>query len=74
MMKALEYLHDFFDWIMQMFKTLGQVIVRLVSILGKCLEYLKNVLSVVPTWMYVILVVLAVVCILYKVLGREGNA
>lgn len=74
MTKALEYLKDFFSWVIELFKTLGQIIVRLVSILGKCLEYAKNVLSILPTWMYVILIVLVVVCVLYKVLGREGNA
>lgn len=74
MLKALEYLQDFFSWFIEIVKTIGKVIVRLVSILGKCIEYLKSVLSVVPTWMYVILIVLAIVCILYKVLGREGNA
>lgn len=74
MTKALEYLKDFFSWVIELFKTLGQIIVRLVSILGKCFEYLKNVISILPTWMYVILAVLIVVCVLYKVLGREGNA
>lgn len=74
MLKALEYLQDFFSWFIEIVKTIGKVIVRLVSILGKCLEYLQNLLSILPIWMYVILIVLAIVCILYKVLGREGNA
>lgn len=74
MLKILEYIKDFFTWFIDLFKTLGQIIVRLVQILGKCLEYVKNVLGILPAWMYVILVILIIVCVLYKVLGREGNA
>lgn len=74
MLKILEYIKDFFTWFIDLFKTLGQIIVRLVKILGKCLEYVKNVLGILPAWMYVILVILIIVCVLYKVLGREGNA
>lgn len=74
MLKILEYIKDFFTWVIDLFKTLGQIIVRLVQILGKCLEYVKNVLGILPAWMYVILVILIIVCVLYKVLGREGNA
>lgn len=74
MLKILEYIKDFFTWFIDLFKILGQIIVRLVQILGKCLEYVINVLGILPPWMYVILVILIIVCVLYKVLGREGNA
>ena len=74
MIKIVENITDFFQWVIDTFKTVGQMIVTLVSILGTCLDYVKNVLSILPTWMYVVLVVLVVVCVLYKVLGREGNS
>lgn len=74
MTKALEYIGDFFQWFIDLFKTLGQIITSVVSILGTCVDYLKNVLSILPGWMYAVVVVLVIVCVLYKVLGREGNA
>lgn len=74
MNKVLEYVGDFFQWFIDLFKTLGEVLSSVVSILGTCVDYLKNVLSILPGWMYAVVVVLVIVCVLYKVLGREGNA
>ncbi len=74
MTKALEYIGDFFQWFIDLFKTFGGIITTLISILGSCVDYLKNVLSILPGWMYAVVVVLVIVCVLYKVLGREGNA
>ena len=74
MIKIIQQITDFFGWIISLVKTLGQVIVRFISVLGQCVGYLQDVLSILPSWIYVILVVLIVVCVLYKVLGREGNA
>lgn len=74
MLKGLEYIKDFFTWVIELVKTIGQLIVKLISILGYCIDYLKNALSVLPGWMYVILIVLLVICVIYKVLGREGNS
>lgn len=41
MTKALEYIGDFFQWFIDLFKTLGQIITSVVSILGTCVDYLK---------------------------------
>lgn len=74
MIKIIETITDFFQWVIDIFKTIGQMIVTLVGVLSSCLNYVKNILSILPSWMYVILVVLIVVCVVYKVLGREGNS
>lgn len=74
MLKGLEYIQSFFQWFIDLFKTLGSMITTLISILGTCVDYLKDVLGILPGWMYVVLVVLIIVCVVYKVLGREGNA
>lgn len=74
MIKIIETITNFFQWVVDIFKTIGSMIVTLVNILGKCLDYLKSILEILPGWMYVILVVLIVVCVVYKVLGREGNS
>lgn len=74
MNKVLEYVGDFFQWFIDLFKTLGGIVTSVVSILGTCVDYIKNVLSILPGWMYAVVVVLVILCVLYKVLGREGNA
>lgn len=74
MLKIIESITSFFSWVIELFKTLGQIIVRFIAVLGQCVGYLSDVLSILPSWIYVILAVLIVVCVLYKVLGREGNA
>lgn len=74
MNKVLEYVGDFFQWFIYLFKTLGGIVTSVVSILGTCVDYIKNVLSILPGWMYAVVVVLVILCVLYKVLGREGNA
>lgn len=74
MLKIIESITSFFSWVIELFKTLGQIIVRFIAVLGQCVGYLQDVLSILPSWIYVILAVLIVVCVLYKVLGREGNA
>lgn len=74
MTKALEYLQSFFQWFIDIFKIIGDVLASVVRILGICVDYLKNVLSILPGWAYAVVVVLIIVCVLYKVLGREGNA
>ncbi len=74
MVKIIDSVQSFFQWFIDLFKTLGQVITTLIDILGIAVEYLQNVLSVLPGWAYAVVVVLIIVCVLYKVLGREGNA
>lgn len=74
MIKIIKQITDFFGWIISLVKTLGQIIVRFIAVLGQCVGYLSDVLRILPGWIYVILAVLIVVCVLYKVLGREGNA
>lgn len=74
MTKGLEYIGDFFQWFIDLFKSIGGILTSVVSILGDCVEYLTDILSILPGWMYAILIVLVIVCVLYKVLGREGNS
>ncbi len=74
MTKILEYIQSFFQWFIDIFKTIGDVLSSVIRILGICVDYLRNVLSILPGWAYAVVVVLIIVCVLYKVLGREGNA
>lgn len=74
MSKIIEYIQNFFQFILDFFRSLGNLLSSLVRILGICVNYLKNVLSILPTWIYAIVAVLIIVCVLYKILGREGNS
>lgn len=74
MTKIIEYIGGFFQWFIDLFKSIGSVLTSVISILSSCVEYLKDVLSILPGWMYAVLVVLIILCVLYKVLGREGNS
>ncbi len=74
MVKIIEYIHNFFQFILDFFRSIGNLLSSLVRILGICVNYLRNVLSILPTWIYVIVAVLIIVCVLYKILGREGNS
>lgn len=74
MSKIIEYIQNFFQFILDFFRSIGNLLSSLVRILGICVNYLRNVLSILPTWIYVIVAVLIIVCVLYKILGREGNS
>lgn len=74
MFKIIESITDFFSWVICIVKAIGQFFVILIDVLGNCVDYLENALSILPGWLYAILIVLIVVCVLYKVLGREGNS
>lgn len=74
MTKIIEYIQNFFQFILDFFRSIGNLLSSLVRILGICVNYLRNVLSILPTWIYVIVAVLVIVCVLYKILGREGNS
>lgn len=74
MSKIIEYIQNFFQFILDFFRSIGNLLSSLVRILGICVNYLRNVLSILPTWIYAIVAVLIIVCVLYKILGREGNS
>lgn len=74
MTKIIEYLGNFFQWIGNFFTSIFNTISSIIKVLGKCLDYVKDVLNILPGWIYAVIIVLVVVCVLYKILGREGNA
>lgn len=73
MLKAIEYLGDFFTFVITLFKTLGEIVISLVTVLGKCVTFLTGIIGALPPLFTVSCGVLIVVCVLYKVLGREGK-
>ena len=65
---------DFFQYIHQTIDNIFDYFNNLLSLTGYIKGYLSVVLNVLPGWLYVFMGILIAVCILYKFLGREGNA
>lgn len=74
MLKIIEYIGDFFSFIIEIIKFIGNMIVSLVEILIKCVGFLVNVISALPTPFVVACTALVIVSVLYKVLGRESQS
>nr|DAM21298.1 MAG TPA: hypothetical protein [Inoviridae sp.] len=74
MLKIIEYIKDFFTFILELFKFIGNLLLSLVNILVKCVTFLVKVVSALPTSFVVACIALVIVSVLYKVLGREAQS
>lgn len=74
MEKIIEYLQTFFDSITTGIETVFNAIKSMIDICKVSVGYVKDVLSILPSWLYAIILVLVTVCVIYKVLGREGDS
>ena len=74
MLKIIEYIKDFFSFILELFKFVGNLLLSLVNILIKCCGFLGDVISALPTPFVVACTALIIVSVLYKVLGRESQS
>lgn len=74
MLKIIEYIKDFFTFILELFKFIGNLLLSLVNILVKCVTFLVKVVSGLPTSFVVACIALVIVSVLYKVLGREAQS
>lgn len=74
MLKIIEYIKDFFTFILELFKFIGNLLLSLVNILVKCVTFLVKVVSSLPTSFVVACIALVIVSVLYKVLGREAQS
>lgn len=69
----IDYIVVFFDWLIQLFSDVFQLIWNVILILVEAGKFLISVVSSLPTLVIVPAVALVVCCVLYKVLGREGG-
>lgn len=74
MLKIIEYIKDFFTFILELFKFVGNLLLSLVNILIKCMGFLGDVISALPISLVVACTALIIVSVLYKVLGRESQS
>ena len=65
---------DFFSMIGQIFEFIFKALLMLFNLLVNGLQILMSLVNLLPTPFVVGAVALVVVCILYKVLGRESQS
>jgi len=65
---------DFFSMIGQIFEFIFKALLMLFNLLVNGLQILMSLVNLLPTPFVVGAVALVVVCILYKVLGRENQS
>lgn len=74
MSKIIEYLRDFFDTIFGLIDTIFGSINSMIQTCKACISYASDVLSILPGWLYAIVAALITICVIYKILGREGDS
>ena len=74
MSKIIEFISSFFTNIGDIFSAFGSIIRYLLSYIGIITPYVTGFFSVFPAWISITAVILLAVSIIYKILGREGNA
>lgn len=73
MTKILSYIVGFFSFLGDLFKGIGLIVVKFFQILLKCGDFLISVIGSLPTVITVVVIGIVIICVVYKVLGREGQ-
>lgn len=73
MIRVVEFLKDGFDTIFNIIRGFGGVIYSLITVLVKCVSFMGTVANHLPLVVKIAVGVLVIVCVLYKILGREGQ-
>lgn len=74
MASIFEAIRSFFHFVASSVSNIVNVFIKIVHLLGSVFSYVSSLVQMLPSWLYVVVLVLVVVCIIYKILGREGNA
>ncbi len=69
----IDYIVNFFNFIGELLVGIGRVLFKFVLIVIHAGEFLISIINSLPTIIKVIAVGLVIVCIVYKILGREGG-
>lgn len=67
------YVKDFFGFVFEALKTLVGFFGSILSVIGTCLIFLKDVFTALPAIFWIPFVGLIAICVIYKILGREGQ-
>lgn len=66
------YIRDFFLFVADLIKFIVSLIGGLIDVLVEAVKFLTSVVGSLPTVLIVSAIALIIVCVLYKVLGRES--
>lgn len=69
----IDYIVNFFTFLGDFFKAIGEVLLKFLLIVVKCGEFLFSVINALPTVIKVVSIGIVIICIIYKILGREGG-
>lgn len=69
----IDYITGFFSYLGDLLSSIGQLLLSVIQIIGKCAEFLFSVIGHLPTVLTTVAIAIVIACILYKILGREGG-
>lgn len=68
------YVRDFFKFIGTIVSSIFNIFLSLINILIASAKFLYDVIATLPTSLTIFCTVIVVICLLYKILGREGGS
>jgi len=68
------YVRDFFKFIGIIISSAFSIFLSLINILVASAKFLYDVIAALPTSLTIFCTVIVVICLLYKILGREGGS
>lgn len=74
MSKIIEFISSFFTNIGDIFSAFGSIVRYLFSYVEIVIPYVTGFFNVFPWWIYTVAIIILAISIIYKILGREGNA
>lgn len=73
MLRLIEFFKEAFDTVIGIVTGFAGVIASLITVLVKCVSFFGTIINHIPLTFRIALGVLVIVCVLYKILGREGQ-
>ena len=69
----IDYITLFFSEISRIFELIGDITTQIFKLLGNCFTFLFSAVSALPSAITIASIALIAVCVIYKIVGREGG-
>lgn len=69
----IDYIIGFFDYLGELFSRIGQLLLSVITMIGKAASFLFGIIDALPTVIKTVAVGIVIACIVYKLLGRDGG-
>ena len=73
MIRLIEFVKEGFETFIGIITGFAGVVASLITVLVKCVSFFGTIINHIPLTFKFALGVLVIVCVLYKILGREGQ-